>query len=88
MPEDLVGRVVYSTGFRLIYAGKERDLECPNCHDYLVVRLTAYGWYAICRKDRVRWTHIERTDGITAERWHPMNERDMLTGLPNPEELG
>ena len=80
--DEVVGRVVRSTDIQIVYAGKQRDLVCPNCGDYLTIMLAAYGWYATCRRDRARWTHIEGIDGVAAERWTPMNERDRLTGLP------
>lgn len=58
-----------------------RDLVCPTCGDYLAVTDTCYGWYAICRRDQVRWCYIKGDWYIEAERWHPMNDRDRLTGL-------
>jgi hypothetical protein len=81
--DELVGRVIRSVSIDMVHSdGVMMDLVCPQCGDYLVVMQAAYGWYATCRKDRVRWTHINNDDHIVAERWHPMNERDMLTGLP------
>lgn len=83
MDDELVGRVIRTIAIETIHATGGQDLVCPQCGDYLSIMQAAYGWYATCRRDHVRWTHIREDDYIVAERWHPMNERDALTGLPH-----